>query len=84
MQKWEFHIITTNVEWERSGHSYRGTFVARKASPSHAELEKLSQEGWELIYVVPLVSPPTIIHQVGATMAIQYIFKRPRPEEPGD
>ncbi len=80
MQKWEYHIITANVEWERSSSSYRGPFSVKHAGLGNAELKKLSNEGWEMVYVIPLVSPPTITQQVGATMAIQYIFRRPRPD----
>jgi hypothetical protein len=80
MQRWEYHIITANVEWERASHSYRGQFSVKHAGLSNAELKKLSHEGWEMIYVIPLVSPPTIMQQVGATMAIQYIFRRPKSE----
>ncbi len=80
MERWEYHIITTDVEWERASHSYRGPFSVKRAGLSSAELKKLSNEGWEMVYVIPLVSPPTIMHQVGATMAIQYIFRRPKPE----
>jgi hypothetical protein len=81
MEKWEYHIITANIEWERTGHSYRGPFHVKHIALSHAELQRLSNDGWELIYVIPLTSPPSIVQQVGATMAIQYIFKRPKPHE---
>jgi hypothetical protein len=80
MERWEYHIITADVEWERSSNSYRGPNSVKHAGLSNAELNKLSNEGWEMIYVIPLVSPPTVTQQVGATMAIQYIFKRPKLE----
>ncbi len=66
------------MRWEHKVILFEGSVVRSQAGSVdklYAQVEQLGDEGWELVSVTP------IQEELGATTAVLWSFKRPRPQD---
>ena len=71
MQKWEYRIVSTELDWDEESDKLFGIDKGR--------LSQLGNEGWEMVGIAPVNGP--LGDRTNCTVEIQYIFKRPKPAE---